>query len=68
VKIRRKRNRKKHHYNRLVLYLPWRDENRDQANDVSFKAEFNANEEVIEANGEKFNMSREAVDNALDVK
>ena len=66
-RFREDKEKEKHYYSKLVLYLPWRDENRDLANDVSFEAVFNANKEVIKANKEKFNMSREAVDNALDV-
>ena len=50
-----------------MLYLPWRDENGDLGNDVSYEAVFDANREVIEANEEKFSMSREAIDDALNV-
>ena len=58
----------KHYYSKLLLYLPWRNEDADiRDNSCQSYAEFyELNREVIKSNEEKFSISESDVDNALD--
>lgn len=61
----------KHFYSKLLLYLPWRNEERDLQSCLhagkNYKDLYYENASIISANESKFNKCGKSIDNALDM-
>jgi len=61
-----KKKEEKHFYNKVLLYLPWRNEKKDPINCHSYKDFYYENVSTISDNESKFNRCGQSIDNALD--
>jgi len=68
-RYRRDKEEDKYFYSKLLLYLPWRDADKDLCRNTynSYKELYTVHIKLIQANESQFNMAGSDIDDALDV-